>query len=76
MLFLLLCRSFGNIVCFFSFARKFCNQYGKKIYGYCNKSRNRSAKTASKRVGRKTTEAAWHSIENKITDKITSVGKT
>ena len=34
------------------------------------------AKTASKRVVQKTAEAAGYLIENKIADKITSVGKS
>ena len=29
---------------FLSFAKKIGNKYGKKIHGYCNKSRNRSCK--------------------------------
>ena len=35
-----------------------------------------TAKTASKRVVQKTAEAAGYLIENKIADKITSLGKT
>ena len=34
------------------------------------------AKTASKRVAHKTAEATWGLMGNKITDKITSSGKT
>ena len=40
------------------------------------KTKTDAAKTASKRVVQKTTEATWDLIRNKIADKITSLGKT
>ena len=46
-----------------------------KINRYCNKSRNRSCKTASEIVVQKTVEVIRDLIRNKIADKITSLGK-
>ena len=59
---------------FLSFARKFGDKYGKKLIDTATKTGIDAAKTASKRVVRKTTEAVL--VGNKIPDKITSVGKT
>ena len=62
-----------------SFARKFGDKYGKN--GYCNKMHTATktgtdaAKTTSKRVVQKTAQATGDLIENKIADKITSIGK-
>ena len=59
-----------------SFARKFGDNYGKKLMGTSTKTGIDAAKTASKRVIQKTAEATGDLIGNKIADKITSVGKT
>ena len=61
---------------FLSFARKFGNKYGKKLMDIASKTVIDAAKTASKRVVRKTAEATGDFIGNKIADKITSVGKS
>ena len=61
---------------FLSFARKFGNKYGKKLMDIASKTGIDAAKTASKRVVRKTAEATGDFIGNKIADKITSVGKS
>ena len=61
---------------FLSFARKFCNNYGKKLMDTATKTGIDAAKTASKRVVQKTAEATGDLIGNKIADKITSLGKT
>ena len=47
-----------------------------KINGYCNKTGTEAAKTASKQVVQKTAEPTGDLIENKVSDKITSLGKT
>ena len=47
-----------------------------KIYGYCNKNRNRYAKTSFKHVVQKTAEATEDLFGNKIADKITLLGKS
>ena len=62
---------------FLSFARKFGDKYGKRLIDTTTKTGIDSAKTASKRVVQKTTEATGDLIliGNKIADKITSVGK-
>ena len=57
-----------------SFARKFGEKYDKKFIDTATKTGIDAAKTASKRVVQKTTEAVL--VGNKIADKITSVGKT
>ena len=59
-----------------SFARKFGDNYGKKLMGTSTKTGIDAAKTASKRVIQKTAEAIGDLIGNKIADKITSLGKT
>ena len=60
---------------FLSFARKFGDKYGKKLMDSATKTRKDFAKTASKRVLQKTSEATGDLIGNKIADKITSIGK-
>ena len=61
--------------CFLSFARKFGDKYGKKLIDTATKTGIDAANTASKRIVQKTAEATGDLIENKIADKITSVGK-
>ena len=61
---------------FLSFARKFGDEYGKKLMDTATKTGIDAAKTASKRVVQKTAEATGDLIGNKIADKITSLGKT
>ena len=59
-----------------SFARKCGNKYGKKLMDTATKIGIDAAKTASKRVVRKTAEATGDVVGNKIADKITSIGKS
>ena len=59
-----------------SFSRKFGDKHGKKLMNTATKTGIDTAKTASKRVVQKTAEATGYLIENKIADKITSLGKT
>ena len=59
-----------------SFAKKFGDKYGKKLVDTTRKTEIEAAKTASENVVQKTAEATGDLIENKIADKITSVGKT
>ena len=77
---------------FLSFARKFGDKYGKKLMDTATKVGNSKngkqiidtikkqesefAKAAGKRIVQKCTEATGDLIGNKITDKITSVGKS
>ena len=61
---------------FFSFARKICDKYGKKLMNTATKTGIYAAKPTSKRVVQKTLEPTGDLIGNKIDDKITSVGKT
>ena len=61
---------------FLSFARKFGDKYGKKLLDTATKTGIDVSKTASKRVVQKPAEAIGDLTENKIADKITSVGKT
>ena len=56
-------------------AIKFGDKYSKKLMDTATKTGIDAAKTASKRVVQKTAEATGDLIENKIVDKITSVGK-
>ena len=58
-----------------SFAKKFGNKYGKILMDTATKTGMDAAKIASKRVVQKTAEATGDLIENKIADKITSIGK-
>ena len=60
---------------FLCFAKKIGNKYGKKIMDTAPKTAIDAAKTASKRVVRKTAEGAGDLIRSKIADKITSIGK-
>ena len=61
---------------FLSFARKFCDKYGKKLMDTATKTRVDAAKTASKRVVQNTAKATGDLIGKKIADKINSLGKT
>ena len=61
---------------FLSFPRKRADKYGKKLMDIATKTGIDAAKTPSKRVVQKTTEATGDLIRNKIADKITSLGKT
>ena len=60
---------------FLSYAKKFGNKYGKKLIDTARKIGIDAAKTASKRVVRKTAEATGDLIGNKIADNITSLAK-
>ena len=62
--------------CFLSFARKSVDKYGKKLLDTGTKTGIDATKTASKRVAQQTAKDSGDLIENKIADKITSVGKT
>ena len=59
-----------------SFARKCWDKYGKQLIDTATKTEIDAAKTASKRVVQKASETTEDSIENKIADKITSIGKS
>ena len=59
-----------------SFARKFVDKYGRELMDTTTKTGIDAAKTASKGVVQKTSEATGDLIGNKIADKITSLGKT
>ena len=61
---------------FLSFARKSGDKYGKKLMDTETKTGIDAAKTASKRVVRKTAEATGDLIGNKIADNINSIGKS
>ena len=62
---------------FLSIAKKFGdNKYGKKFMDTATKTGIDGVKTTSKLVVQKTPEATGDLIENKIADKITSLGKT
>ena len=61
---------------FLSFAKKFDDNYGKKLMDTATKTGIDTAKTVSKRVVQKTAEATGDLIENKIADEINSLGKT
>ena len=58
-----------------SFARKFGDEYGKKLMDTATKTGIDAAKTASKWVVQKTAEATGDLVGNKIADKITSLSK-
>ena len=60
---------------FLSFARTFCDKYGKKLMDTATKIGIDAAKTASKRVVYKTAEVIGDLVGNKVADKITSVRK-
>ena len=55
--------------------KRFGNKYCKKLMDTATKTGIDVAKTASKRVVKKTAEAAGYLVRNKIADKITSAGK-
>ena len=57
------------------FARKFGDNYGKKLIDTETKTGIDATKTATKKVVQKTAEATEDLIGNKIADKITSIGK-
>ena len=61
---------------FLSYARTFCDKYGKKLMNTATKTGIDAAKTASKRVVQKTAKTTGDLIGNKIADKITSIDKT
>ena len=61
---------------FLSFARKFGDRYGKKLWDTATKAGIDEAKTASKRVIQKTAEATGDLIGNKIADQIISTCKS
>ena len=61
---------------FLYFARKFDDEYGRKLRNTATKTGIDAAKTASRPVVQKTEEAIEDLIGNKVTDKITSLGKT
>ena len=65
-------KGYGSL----SVARKFGDKYGKKLMDAPTKTGIDDAKTASKRVFQKIAEARGDLIGNKITDKITSLGKS
>ena len=58
-----------------SLVRKLVDKYGKKLMDTATKTGTDAAKTASKWVVQKTSEASGDLIRYKIADKITSVGK-
>ena len=70
------CRKYIKGYGFLSFARTFGNKYGKKLMDTATKTGIDAAKTDFKRVVQKTAETTGDLIENKIADKITSLGKT
>ena len=69
-------RKYIESYVFLSFARKFGDKYSKKLMDTATKPGTDAAKTPSKRVVPKTVENTGDLIGNKITDKITSIGKT
>ena len=69
-------RKFVEGYGFLSFARKFGDNYGKKLMDTATKTRIDATKTASRRVVQKPAEETRDLIENKIADKITLVGKS
>ena len=60
---------------FLSFARKSGDKSGKKLIDTATNGGIDAAKTASKRVVQKTTEATGDLTGNKIADETTSIGK-
>ena len=61
---------------FLYFARKFDDEYGRKLRNTATKTGIDTAKTASRWVAQKTEEAIEDLIGNKVADKTTSLGKT
>ena len=68
-------RKFVKDYGFLSFARDCGDKYGKKLMDTAKKTGIDAAKSASKRLVRKTAEATGDLIGNKIANKITSIGK-
>ena len=58
-------REYVKDYCFLSFARKFCDKYGKKLVDTATKIGIDAAKIVSKRVVQKTAEATGDLIGNK-----------
>ena len=69
-------RKYIKVCSFLSFARTFGDKYGKKLIDTATKTEIHATETVSKRVVQKTAETAGDLIGNKITGKITSVGKS
>ena len=69
-------RKYAQGYGFLSFAKKFGDNYGKKLMNTATKTGIDAAKTATKRVVQKTVEATGDMIGNEIAEKITSLGKT
>ena len=69
-------RKYVQTYSFLSFARKFGNKHGEKLMDTATKTGIDAAKTTSKRVVQTTAEATGDLIENKMADKITSIGKS
>ena len=61
---------------FLSFARKFVDEYGKKIVDATTKAGIDPAKPTSKRIVQKAAEDTGDLIGNKIADKTVSLDKT
>ena len=61
---------------FLSLARRFGDEYRKKLLDTATKTGIDAAKTDSKRLVEKTAETTGNLIGNKVADKITSLGKT
>ena len=59
-----------------SYARTFCDKYGKKLMNTGTRTGIDAAKTASKRVVQKTAKTTGDLIGNKMADKIILLGKT
>ena len=68
-------RKYVKEYIFWSFSRKFSDEYGKKLMDTATKTGIDAPKTASKRVVQKTAEVTGDLIGNKKADKITSLGK-
>ena len=68
-------RKYTEIYDFSSFAKKFGDEYGKKLTHTVAKTGIDAAKTASKRVVEKIAETTGDLIGNKIADKILSGAK-
>ena len=69
-------RKYAQGYGFLSFAKRFGDNYGKKLMNTATKTGIDAAKTATKRVVQKTVEATGDMIGNEIAEKITSLGKT
>ena len=59
-----------------SIAKELGDKYGKKLMDTATETGIDAAKVTSKRVVQKTAQATGNLIENKIPDKITSIGKS